>query len=128
MGAEVLAVAPATTATRSSQDGSTERFNLRLETASALEIGQTYSCHEDKSTGSGGKTIRLDAKTSSASASDYSSQHGGRCQITISDVVIGGPTNSSIEFITGRFVAELYPFKRNNPPIVIDDGVFRWVP
>lgn len=105
-----------------------QRFNLRLETASALQSGQTYSCHEAKATASGRKTIRLDAKTSSANTSEYSSEHGGRCQITITDVVIGGPTNSSIESVTGRFVGELYPFKRNNPPIVIDDGVFRWVP
>lgn len=54
----------------------------------------------------------------------YRSTEGGRCQITLTNVTFANGVVASVE---GRFVAELFRPERNLAPLVINDGVFRWV-
>ena len=56
----------------------------------------------------------------------YLSTEGGRCQITLTNVTFD-TVSGNVTSLEGRFVAEMRTFKRNLPPLIINDGVFRWV-
>lgn len=101
-----------------------QQIVLRLEGSATLVQGQTLDCYEYRN---GNKTIRLSVKISAGTGTDYSSEYGGKCSITLTTVQtdIDGQNFTLVE---GTFTGELYPFKRNNPPLTIQDGVFRWVP
>lgn len=101
-----------------------QQISLQVDATAPLAQGQTLGCYEYQG---GSDTIRLSVKTAPVSGSDYSSQYGGNCSITLTAVETdaGGQNFTLIE---GTFTAELYPFKRNNAPVTIRNGVFRWVP
>lgn len=113
------------TLTASAKDGNNvlqQKINLRVEAGATLTQGQTLDCYEYRD---GSKTLRIDLQTRSASTDSYSTQYGGRCQITLTRVEASGYDFTAIE---GTFTAELYPFKRDNAPVTVQNGVFRWVP
>jgi hypothetical protein len=103
-----------------------QRIAIRLEGGNdPLISGESYDCYEDSGDG---WVTRLVVKTASPFTSDYSSANGGNCRITLTTVTVSDETNPRYLLVEGTFTAELYPNKRNNPKVTIDDGVFRWVP
>jgi hypothetical protein len=103
-----------------------ERIAIRLElgTEPLLE-GESYDCHERENDG---RVTRMVIRTAPVFTSDYSSENGGNCRITLTTVNATDETNPVYTLIEGTFTAELLPNKRSNPKVTIDDGVFRWVP
>jgi hypothetical protein len=99
-----------------------QSINIRIESEAPLAAGPTYPCYEDTAQGN---TTRLSIKTGATNTQDYNSQYGGRCAITLTTVEV---TQGYYSLVEGTFTAELPPFKRNNPPITVNNGVFHWNP
>ncbi|MEO6017370.1 MAG: hypothetical protein ABIP46_08940, partial [Polaromonas sp.] len=85
-----------------------------------LTAGSTFAC-QVQNTGSSNTDTKLEF---TAGGNMYSSTAGGRCLITLTNVTFDVNGVASVE---GTFVAELYTFKRDLAPLIINDGVFRWV-
>ncbi len=103
----------------SSEDVLQQRIYLRLEASSVLTEGASYECYE---VDAAGDTTRLTVKTAAGNASDYSSQYGGRCRVTLTTVEVD---QGAFTLVEGTFTGELFNFKRD-VKLAIDDGVFRW--
>ena len=82
-----------------------------------LTSGTTFSCQKPNS----GNDVAIQFN---ALSRNYRSLDGGRCLITVTAVTSDSTGITSFE---GTFVAELYTFKRDLAPLIINDGVFRWV-
>lgn len=103
-----------------------QRIGIRIDSDAELTEGQTYPCYELIG-GSSGKSTRLTIQTGPNDGQKmYSSEHGGRCAVTLTKVENDGQGQFSL--IEGTFTAELFSIKRNNPPLTVNDGVFRWTP
>jgi hypothetical protein len=105
-----------------------QRIAIRLEGAVALASGQSFDCYDRDVSSANERTTRIDVKTAPAFTSDYSSVNGGACRITLTNVVVDEVDTGRFTLVEGTFTAELFPNKRSNPKVTIDDGVFRWVP
>lgn len=88
---------------------------LQLTVKEKIAAGSTIDCAYNLN-----DDVSITAK---ANNSDYRSRAGGRCQITV-DAITANDSNR-ITAIQGRFVAELYDYRRTTP-VVINDGVFNW--
>lgn len=89
---------------------------IQLDEKRLLQAGDTVDCAY-KSNQTNEMWVIVNSNT-------YYSRDGGRCKITIDSISANG--NNRITAISGRFVAELYDYRRNTP-LTIDDGVFNWV-
>lgn len=89
-----------------------------------LSAGNTFSCQVQNNGAS-----NVDASIQFTAGSNiYRSIDGGRCLITLTNVTTTGVSpDIVVTSFEGTFVAELYTFKRDLPPLIINDGVFRWV-
>jgi hypothetical protein len=101
--------------------GGTQSWRLAANREGALAVNTVFSCQENND----GRNNRQVTLTFRAAGNEYRSTEGGRCQVTLTNVTFDG--NGAVTSVEGRFVAELHTFKRNLAPLVINDGVFRWV-
>ena len=86
-----------------------------------LAINNTFSCQRPDTNSNRHVTMSL-----TVGSNTYLSTEGGRCQITLTNVTFDA-VSGNVTSLEGRFVAEMRTFKRNLPPLLINDGVFRWV-
>ncbi len=99
-----------------------QSIDLQLQSSTALTAGQSYNCYENAASGN---TTRVAVKTGTSSVQEYGSKNGGRCTITLTTVEI---EQGQFTLVEGTFTAELPSFKRNDPKVTVNDGVFRWAP
>ena len=85
-----------------------------------LGVGNTFAC-QVQNTGSSNIDTKIEF---TAGSTTYRSIAGGRCQITLGTVT---SDVNGLSSVSGTFVAELYPDNRSAAPLIINDGVFRWV-
>ena len=86
-----------------------------------LAINNTFDCQRPDTNSNRHVTMSL-----TVGSNAYLSTEGGRCQITLTNVTFD-TVSGNVTSLEGRFVAEMRTFKRNLQPLIINDGVFRWV-
>ena len=85
-----------------------------------MAAGAVFNCQVPDTNSNRNVTLTL-----TQGSNTYYSTEGGRCQITLTTVTFNG--SGVVASIEGRFVAELFRPERHLSPVIINDGVFRWV-
>lgn len=101
-----------------------QQWNINANRLGPLSVGTTFAC-QIQNTGTSNTDTKI---VFQAGSNTYRSEAGGRCLITLTKVTTTGTgSNTVVTELEGTFTAELYTFKRDLAPLIVNDGVFRWL-
>jgi len=89
-----------------------------LQVSAPVERGATYDCRV-----SPGNSVRMNVRTTT-NGNLRQSSNGGRCAITVTHLVVAG---GNVTELAGTFTAEIFDFRQDTAPLVVTNGVFRYI-